>query len=148
MKKIILALVVCCLFISVSSAAFAASGISVNATDYAAFMKKAKAQLKNHRMAKKGHYRVDTRAKNREFMAHYKAVIADAKQRLRDFKEYVSIQKSSIENTKVKLRDSQDIMRRNKIVLRDQQQKQKDVSRSNKEKLRELRLKMKELNSR
>ncbi|MBU4333424.1 MAG: hypothetical protein KKD07_03175 [Candidatus Omnitrophica bacterium] len=146
MKSKMLSLAVCFLLVCLSSPVFANVDYSIKAmeNDYRQFVSRTNNQLKLYKSSTVSYTRVDRRAALREFKAHYDRMINDAKQKLRDFREYVSLQTSGLETTRIRQRDTQDLINRNRIVFRDKNQMMKDVLRNNKEKLQELRFKLKE----
>lgn len=147
MKNKIFSLIVCCLFIGLASPVFAGVDYSIKVmeNDYRRFISRTNSQLRNYRAATLKNDQRDRRRYMKEFRDHYNRMIKDAKQRLRDFREYVSLQSSSLETTRIRQRDTQDMIRRNRVVLRDKNRMQKEVLRNNKEKLKDLRIRLREL---
>ncbi|HBG62022.1 MAG: hypothetical protein A2Y03_06485 [Omnitrophica WOR_2 bacterium GWF2_38_59] len=147
MKSKVMGLFVFCALVYLSSPVFAGVDYSIKAMEYDSkqFISRTNNQLKVFKASRVDNTtKVDRRAALREFKAHYDRMISDAKQKLRDFREYVSLQTSSLENTRIRQRDTQDMINRNRIVFRDKDLQQKEVLRNNKEKLQALRLKLKE----
>lgn len=150
MKKKILSLALLYLLVFLSGTVFAAVDYSTKMmeNDYRQFMSRTNSQLQNFRTSTLQNDQRDRNRQMKEFKEHYDRMIKDAKQKLRDFREYVSLKVSSLENTRIRQRDTQDMIKRNRVVLQDKTRMQKDLLRNNKEKLQELRSKVKDQNRR
>lgn len=150
MKKKILSLALLYLLVFLSGTVFAAVDYSTKMmeNDYRQFMSRTNSQLQNFRTSTLQNDQRDRNRQMKEFKEHYDRMIKDAKQKLRDFREYVSLKVSSLENTRIRQRDTQDMIKRNRVVLQDKMRMQKDLLRNNKEKLQELRSKVKDQNRR